>query len=332
MRSRHIPMCAVLGAILLIHGCSRGSPPPTPAPAPALPSVNLLWESRGSENLPLQRVIAIKRATDGKIWVAEGGADREVYTGRFFIFDPAGAFVETWGRTGEGPGEFIFSRGTTSDGADILFLPDGSFLVADSLNARIQRFDKNRHLVRAWGSGDALPSAPTGLALAANGEVLALFNNRPEIQRFQPDGSFLGMISAGLKRPMGICVDPFGRIWVSDRNFASDKLVDGIVRVFDPEGKPLFECGDREGDFTGLRNPGDLAADASGRVYLADNYHHRYVLFSPEGKVLTTIGQRGTGGLGFNYTNGVAIAENGDLYLGDWTGGRLLRVSLSGLP
>ena len=127
----------------------------------------------------------------------------------------------------------MLSRGTTADGADLLFFADG--------------------------------------------EILAIFRNRPEIQRFLPDGSFLGMFQAGLKNPMGLCVDPFGRIWVADRNYASVKIVDGIIRVFGADGAPLFECGAREGTFTRLRNPGDL-------------------------------------------------------YLGDWTGGRVLRVAVSGLP
>lgn len=78
-------------------------------------------------------------------------------------------------------------------------------------------------------SGDGIASAPTGLARTADGQVLTIFRSRSEIQRFLPTGEFLGMSDAGLKNPMGICVEPRGRIWVADRNFAPGQVADGIV-------------------------------------------------------------------------------------------------------
>ncbi len=331
--AKFVVMVLACGALLaLADACAKRTPPSIASTKKEGPAATFLWSSRGGGSQIMQRVIAVRTAPDKRVWVAEGKMGMEKIGGRFFIFDPEGTFIEVWGSPGKNNGEFALNTGTTDDGADILFLPDGSFLVGDKGNIRIQLFDRERRFVRAWISGDGEPSSPTGLALTADGEVLVVFNRRPEIQRFKPDGTFLGMISAGLRTPQGICVDPEGRIWVADRNFKADAIVDGIVKVFDREGRPLFECGARTEAFDGLRQPGDLVADSRGRIYLADCYHHRGVVFDRDGKVLMTIGGRGEWEGTFNYSNGIALDGEGGVYVGDWTGGRLEKFLVAGVP
>src|SRR5690606_16258532 len=50
------------------------------------------------------------------------------------VFDRAGAFVRSFGRTGEGPGEFTYLDA-------LAFAPDGTLLARDSRLMRVTRFD-----------------------------------------------------------------------------------------------------------------------------------------------------------------------------------------------
>ena len=60
------------------------------------------------------------------------------------VFDSAGAYVQTLGRTGEGPGEFGFAEA-------IALLPDGRLVVRDSHNQRISVFGPGPGQTDQWG-------------------------------------------------------------------------------------------------------------------------------------------------------------------------------------
>ncbi len=82
----------------------------------------------------------------GRTWVAEGGKND------FAIYGADGAFLERWGSSGSGPGQFDFNNANSGNPtADIVFAPDGAFYVADTGNFRVQQFDAQRTFVRAWG-------------------------------------------------------------------------------------------------------------------------------------------------------------------------------------
>ncbi|MDE2764216.1 MAG: 6-bladed beta-propeller [Gemmatimonadota bacterium] len=84
----------------------------------------------------------------GRIGSLAVDRDRNVYvfdrqSQHVRVFDPAGAYVATLGRQGEGPGEF--ARAET-----IAVLPDGRLLVRDPGNMRIQVFDPESGETDEW--------------------------------------------------------------------------------------------------------------------------------------------------------------------------------------
>ena len=109
-------------------------------------------------------------------------------------------------------------------------MPDGGFVVADAYNHRLQRFDADGRLVKAWGGAFALgiPGSLNGwfnvvssLDLAADGEtILAVdfFNQR--IQRFGLEGELIGIYPAAepqAKRSiMGVASATAGTAWITN--------------------------------------------------------------------------------------------------------------------
>ena len=80
----------------------------------------------------------------GHIWVSALDSDA------FSIFDTDGTLLETWGTAGKEDGQFHSGGGP--DSLIVAFEPDGSFVVADTGNHRVQTFDKDRNHVATWGT------------------------------------------------------------------------------------------------------------------------------------------------------------------------------------
>jgi len=126
-------------------------------------------------------------------------------------------------RAGRGRGEFRYP-------SDVEIMPDGGFVVADAYNHRLQRFDADGRLVKAWGGAFALgiPGSFNGwfnvvssLDLAADGEtILAVdfFNQR--IQRFSSDGALVAIYPVaepqGKRSIMGVASGSAGKVWVTN--------------------------------------------------------------------------------------------------------------------
>ena len=106
---------------------------------------------------------------------------------------------ETWGSPGSGNGQFNFSVNGENAGA-IAFAPDGGFWVADTGNFRVQRFDKDRKFLGAWGrfgSADGEFSFPSDISIDALGSVFVADDHRHVIQVFTSDGQYVRSVAAG---------------------------------------------------------------------------------------------------------------------------------------
>ena len=85
----------------------------------------------------------------GNIWSIAVDDEQSVYVldaqaNHVRVFDSEGAYVETLGRRGEGPGEFGSAEA-------IALLPDGRLVVRDSRNQRIQVFGPGIGQTEEWG-------------------------------------------------------------------------------------------------------------------------------------------------------------------------------------
>jgi hypothetical protein len=162
---------------------------PTPEPT-ALSSLKVLWQGAGPVTANgLATYWPTVNPITGDIWVA---ASRQ---NQYWIFSPAGKFLEAWGTAGSGPGQLALTThdpNPDSVGA-IAFAPDGSFYIADNGNYRVEKFDKNRKFVLQWGSfgtGDGQFGSPKGIATDGK-SVWVSDDPRNDVQVFDTDGHFL---------------------------------------------------------------------------------------------------------------------------------------------
>jgi uncharacterized repeat protein (TIGR01451 family) len=196
-------------------------------------------------------------------------------------FTATGSFISQWGTFGTANGHFRYPRGIVVDNAS------SAIYVVDQHNHRIQKFSLTGAFLLAWGEYDPPDGTrgdpgefdlPTGIALDNIGQVYVTdtFNNR--IQKFTPNGVFLGQggsqgSGAGqFNSPTGIAIDQTNNVYVADTNNHRIQLFDTSGNYQGQWGTP----GSGNGQFLG---PGGVAAVGPGEVYVTDVGNNRVQKF-----------------------------------------------------
>jgi tripartite motif-containing protein 71 len=160
----------------------------------------------------------------------------------------------------------------------------GNLYVLESVTNRIQVFDPDGKFLRMWGkagSGQgefdfANSDIELGaIAISADDIVYVADPLNQRVQKFTADGIYLGQWGSKGKDdgqflfPTDIAVDLEGHVIVTDED-------SGVIQIFDSGGKFLSKIVQR--DFGGAIL-GPLAIGPDGRMYVADNYVPRIMIF-----------------------------------------------------
>lgn len=168
--------------------------------------------------------------TTGHIYVAEAhGAGGE---NRIVRFDADGNYIETWGETGYGPGQF-------HDPHNIAMDSQGRIFVADRSNVRIQIFDEDGEFIAIWTQF----GRPSGLFIDQN-DVLYVADSESSLAPNQ----LLGHRGAGWER--GIRVGDARTGWVYHFIPDDDPTLGGTSA---PEGVAVDQYGNVYGAEVGQR-------------------------------------------------------------------------------
>jgi outer membrane protein assembly factor BamB len=318
------------GSLYALAGQDNAAAPASPAPDPTATAAaeasiaELLWSTSGEAENRLASPMVVRVSPDRLLWVSDS-------SGRFFIFDLDGNFIETWGSRGSGPGQFAFMAGGDFGGF-FVFAPDGSLYVADTFNQRVQHFDADRNYVDSFGgkgAGDGQFQAPMAIAVDPAGNLVVVDAYRADVQRFSPDGTFLGKFDGtgapggAFNWPNGLAVASDGTIWVGD-------LGARTVRAFTSDGQ---EVGSLDAAAAGgFTNTHDIVVDADGFIYVADQEARAIKVFTADGRFVVQWGKFGSGDGQFLRVTSVAINRGGSVYAADYGNGRIQKFTLTGWP
>jgi trimeric autotransporter adhesin len=142
--------------------------------------------------------------------------------------------------------------------------------------------------------------------------------------------------SAMLAEPKGVAVDAAGNLYIADRaNHRIRKVSNGVITTVAGNGTPGFSGDDGPATSAMLNNPEDVAVDAAGNLYIADELNHRIRRVS--NGVITTVAGNGRRGAGDDngpaasaqllYPQGVAVDSAGNLYITARNDHRIHKVS-----
>jgi predicted membrane-bound mannosyltransferase/DNA-binding beta-propeller fold protein YncE len=282
----------------------------------------------------LANPIGVAVAPDGQIFVAEE------FGHRVSVFAADGQYVGQFGRQGSetASGDLQFNRPN-----GIAIAADGTLVLADTWNYRIQVLNANQELVTSWGQpgtfGFEAPMdpvdafwGPRAVTIDNAGRVYVADTGNKRVRVYQlQDGVATHVMDIGsggsgdgqLDEPSGLVLHPDGRLFVAD-------TWNRRISVFNPDGS--FAGAYRvRGWYEEQGNRPYLAIDAQRELlYVTDPDSGRVLVYTTAGDCVGSFGQAAgtTPTLGqFGITSGVAVDRDGFVYVADNRLGRVLKFA-----
>jgi sugar lactone lactonase YvrE len=196
----------------------------------------------------------------------------------------------------------------------------------------------------AWGERGEGPGqfrSPIGIAINGMDEVYVTDVSNARVQKFAPDGKWLGAFALPRDKPDramtmagGIVADVEG-VYVS-------LMQQGKVALYRDDGRLVREFGRRGSGDGELRGPGGMVWGPDRTLYVADQENHRVQRFTTDGKLVGGWGRYGSGpgefgsgqpsGSRFGGPHFLARDRDGRFYTTEGTLGRVQVFTAEGLP
>ena len=165
--------------------------------------------------------------------------------------------------------------------------PSGNVLVADTNNARIEKFSPIGGYLGSMGIkgiGYGQLGAPNGIAIDRSGNIYVADASKHVVEKLAPDGTVTAEWKGpapGFYGPRRIAIGLDQSVYVVDQ---------GRTRIakFSPDGQVLTTWGSKGNGDAQFDDPTSVAVDSkNNRVYVADPINRRIQVFDLDGKFLT---------------------------------------------
>lgn len=266
-------------------------------------SPRFLFNIYGDKLHSLKSPMAVFVSDDEMVYVA----NTEGHTVE--VFRANGTYAFSFGGYGNEPGKMAYPYGITETS-------DGSILVAESGNNRIQKFTRQGKYLGVFLDSAALSEMkkPGPLYTDSSKRIYIGDLTAQKVFVVNEKGARLRTYT-GFLYPHGIAVDKKGKIYVSDGG--SNRVV-----ILDQSGKQLGTL-DKWGENKSFSMVRGAATDSNGRVFVADTVVSSIRVFDSKGKYLTSFGNQGMENGNFIYPHGIFIDRKGKLYIADWGNNRI---------
>jgi len=244
----------------------------------------------------------------------------------------------------------------------------GNLYIADRNNLRIRKVTTDGIISTVAGNGSAVFSGdggvatnaglyyPSGVTVDSSGSIFIADTNNHRVRKviaggiistiagigspgFGGDGA--AATSANLNNPFKITVDSSGNLFIADSSNHRIRKVStsGTITTVAGNGSAGFSGDGAAATNAALNNPGSVAFDSSGNLFIADAQNHRIRKVSTEGTISTVAGN-GTAGFNINSDGvsavstalnsptSVAVDGSGNLFIADNSNHRIRKASL----
>lgn len=247
---------------------------------------------------------------------------------------------------------------------DVAVDGQGNIFIADTGNGRIRKIDRNGIIATIAGGvtgtgypleGPALllPIAPRGVQVDTSGNVYVLEGFM--IRKIDANGFITVVAGTGQSGFSGdggpatqarigyvtsVAFDRAGNMYMADRNNNRIRKVDisGVITTVAGTGQADYSGDGGPAALAKLNNPGGVAVDDAGNIYIADSYNYRIRRVDTSGIIGTIAGNgqdgfSGDGGPatqarmgGYSFLDNLAVDDAGYVYISDSNNVRLRKV------
>ncbi|MCB4790804.1 MAG: carboxypeptidase regulatory-like domain-containing protein [Elusimicrobia bacterium] len=243
----------------------------------------------------------------------------------------------------------------------------GNVYIADTNNYRIRKVNASGIISTFAGTGtsgfsgdgglaaSAQLNTPNGVAVDASGNVYIADNTR--VRKVNTSGiisTIAGNGSVGysgdggpatlaqINHSYGVAVDASGNVYIADSNVGDSNYnrirkvnASGIISTFAGNGTLGYSGDGGLAASANLSGADGVAVDASGNVYIADNWNNRIRKVNTLGIISTFAGNGVQGYSGdsgsatsakLNYPDGVTVDTSGNVYIADQYNNRIRKV------
>ena len=188
---------------------------------------------------------------------------------RIVVFNENGKFIRSFGQN------FLnWPNGVLCDNM-------GRVFVTSRNDNKILVFGQSGEYISSFHNGNSL-SEPRGISFDADRNLIVCDSGNKCVRFFSPDGNIFKTIGAGRLRMPFDCVCHEGKVFVSDREAH-------LIKVYNSNGKFLYEFGTYGTGNGYLIHPRGLAVDKMGHLLVCSN--HRVQVFTLDGKFVAQFGE-----------------------------------------
>jgi sugar lactone lactonase YvrE len=306
------------------------TPTPTAAPTPVVTTTlpaTLVWKIEAGTD-PLVGPSGLALDAQGNLYVVDAGNNR------IRKYDRDGKLLTQWGRLGQDDGQFSFGPVSNSYYTDyngsVAVDRQGNVYVADTGNARIQKFNSIGKFLLKWGSpgeGEGQFGYIVGVVVDSQGNVYVAENQpRPRVQKFDSNGQFLLQWNTHppdynpALHPHDIAIDQQDFIYLLD-------LGSGSIQKNNQAGRFVSNWPLSCDKYYALMAPNSIAVDVSGNVYVADYLSSHMCKYDRNGQFITRWSIEGTPGVTAGIVSGIVIDAQGNVYVAEPVNNRIEKFS-----
>jgi hypothetical protein len=308
--------------------------------------------------LPFPVAVAIDAS--GNLYVGDTSSDT------IQKISSSGAIVSLAGSSGQtGTTDGSGAAARFNDPSGVISASDGVLSITDNANATIRRITTAGAVTTLAGSttargnvdgtGSAATfSSPVGIGLDSAGNLYVADSTNNTIRKITSSGVVTTLAGSGgvagasdgagsaarFNHPTGLAVDASGNVYVADsinntiRKITSAGVVTTLAGVVGVVGS-----GDGTGSGALFNNPGGLATDGSGNVYVADTGNSSVRKITPAGVVRLVAGLPGVAGLKdgtgsdawLNQPRDVVVDSSGTIYVADTGNAAIRKITQAGV-